>query len=233
MPVPIAVLMGLTIVASIAGAICERNGIPLVSLGILLPPLVWKGEAWRLVTWVFYEMHPLSLVFACFMLYWFGRDLCERWGARKFLAIYFGFAALVAGLTVLIGKFVWHEVWLTSHLGHWPIMVGLMVGWASLFPERQLNTFFVQLSGRVLVYVVIGGTVLFSLFFGFASFVPHFLAEFMMLAYAGQLRRWFLKWRLGRLQKQAKRYVDNVERIDREEDDAGPPPRGKPPKYLN
>lgn len=232
MPVPIAVLMGLTIVVSIAGAICERNGIPLVRLGILLPPLVWKGEVWRLVTWVFYEMHPISLVFACFMLYWFGRDLCDRWGPRKFLAIYFGFAALTAGLTVLIGKFVWDEVWVISHVGNWPISVGLMVAWASLFPDRQMNTFFVQLGGRVLIAVVLGGTVLFSLFFGFASFVPHFLAELMMLAYVGQLRRWFLKWRLGRLQKQAKRYVDNVERIDREEDDRGPP-RGKPPKWLN
>jgi membrane associated rhomboid family serine protease len=228
-PTPVAVLMALTIVASIGGALYS----PLVQKGMLLPPLVWEGEVWRLVTWTFYEMHPISLVFAVLMLYWFGKDLCDAWGNAKFLAVYFGFSIVVGALTCLIGKFVWHAVWTVPQLGNWPISEALVIAWATLFPDREISLYFVlRVRGRTLILITIGLTVLFALYDGFASFVPHFLAEGLMLLYIGQGRRWYLKWKMVRLQNQAKRYVDNVRRIDGKDDEEGPP--GKPPtKWMN
>jgi len=234
LPVPIVVLMALTIVASIGGALCEHGGIPVVQKGMLLPSLVWEGEIWRLVTWTFFETsNPFSFLFALLMLYWFGRDLCDAWGNRKFLAVYFGFSVVIGALTCLIGKFVWHPVWFIPQTGGWPISEALVIAWATLFPDREIRLYFVlNVRGRTLILVTIGLTVLFAIYYGVAAFVPHFLAELLMLFYIGQARRWYLKWKMVRLQNQAKRYVDNVRRIDGRDDDEGPP--GKPPtKWVN
>jgi membrane associated rhomboid family serine protease len=233
LPAVVGALIATTLFCSIVGVIGARNGLPLIRLGILQPELVFRGEVWRLVTWVFFELQPISLIFACLMLYWFGRDLAQRWGAMRFLAVWFGFAAGVALATCLIGKFLWSEVYASSYAGSWPMQEALIIAWALLFPDRQIMLYFVlPVGGRALIWITLGGTLLFALYYGFASFLPHFLAELTMLSYVGQLRRWFLKWRLGRLQAQAKRYVANVERADRDEDERGPP-SGKPPRWLN
>jgi len=233
MPAPIWFLIILTAVASIGGAICERNGIPVVSYGALLSPKVFELQLWRLFTWVLFEMHPFSLVFACLMLYWFGRDLCTTWGYGKFLAVYFGFAGLVGVITALIGRYLWAEVYAIPHLGSWPLSEALVIAWATLYPDRQINLYFLfPIGGRAMVWITIGGTVLFALFFGFAMFVPHFLAEFMMLAYTGGLRKGWLRFKLRRMDKQRKRYLRVVEETDRMEDEKGPP-SGKPPRWLN
>src|SRR5947209_18782835 len=73
LPAVIGALIAATLVTSLAGVIGQRNGLPLIELGVLSPERVWQGQLWRLTTWVFFELHPYSLVFACLMLYWFGR----------------------------------------------------------------------------------------------------------------------------------------------------------------
>src|SRR5947209_17847997 len=65
LPAVIGALIALTLVTSLVGVIGERNGLPLIRLGILQPERVFHGEVWRLVTWVFFELHPYSLIFAC------------------------------------------------------------------------------------------------------------------------------------------------------------------------
>lgn len=233
LPAVVGALIAATVFCSIVGVIGERNGLPLIRLGILQPERVWHGEVWRLVTWVFFELQPISLIFACLMLYWFGRDLCQRWGAARFLGVWFGLAGGVAAATCLVGRFFWDEVYVGAYAGSWPMQEALIIAWALAFPDRQILLYFIMpVGGRVLILITLGGTLLFALYYGFATFLPHFIAEGVMLAYLGQLRRWWLRWRLGRLQRQAKRYVDNVERLDREEDERGPPP-SKPPRWLN
>jgi membrane associated rhomboid family serine protease len=229
-PAVIGALIAITLVTSLVGAIGERNGLPLVRLGILSPERVLHGEVWRLVTWVFFELHPYSLIFACLMLYWFGRDLAHKWGPARFLAVYFGFAAGVALATCLIGRFFWEEAYLSAYAGSWPMQEALIIAWALAFPDRQINLYFVlPVGGRALIWITIGGTVLFALYHGFASFLPHFIAEGVMLGYMGQLRRWWLKWRLSRLQSQAQRFTVSVER----DDDDRPVPPDKPSRWMN
>jgi membrane associated rhomboid family serine protease len=232
LPLVVGVLVILTFVLSVTAAILGRTGVPLASYGLLVPPLVWQGQVWRLVTWQFFELEPIGLIFSCALLYWFGRDLCESWGARKFLAVYFGFVALIGALVCLIGRFLWSDVWAEVYFGTWPIAEALTIAWASLFPDRQILFFFaIRAQGKVLIALTIGATALWAAFAGFSRMVPHFLAELMMLVYVGQLRRLYLTWRLSRLQQQKKRYVANVIRLDREEDRGdGPPDK---PRFLN
>jgi membrane associated rhomboid family serine protease len=247
MPTAVLILVIVTAVASILGVVLQRNSIfPVFSLGAFQPAAVWKGQLWRLVTWPFLEGEPIQLLFALLVFYWFGGELCRAWGQRKFLLIFFGFTVGVAAATTLIGRFLWAEVFLTPYLGNWPLAEAMVIAWAILYPDRQIYVYFVlPVGGRALIAITLVGTTLFALYYGFASFVPHYLAEFAMLLYMGQLRRWMLVWKRNRIMAAQKRqraadqrYASNVLKFDRREssgddDDDGSGGSGSKPRWLN
>jgi membrane associated rhomboid family serine protease len=189
-PAVVAALIAATAVVSIAAAVGARNGAPgLVSQGLLLVPAVWQGQIWRLVTWVFYELDVLPLVFACLTLYWFASDLARTWGPRRFIATYLGIAAAAAALTCLVGL-VWPAVSFIPQGGSWPVLDALVLAWGLLYPQRELRLYgAVRLTGRQLVWITLAGTVLYALFRGLALYVPHLAAELLMLAWLGPLRQ--------------------------------------------
>jgi membrane associated rhomboid family serine protease len=175
---PVALLIGATLVGSILGA--QVAGI--LYAGVLVPGLVLAGEAWRLATWVLFEQDPLGLVFAGLALYWFGNDLVRVWGPGRFLATYFGLAAVAGAVTCLLAL-AWPALRLAPHAGPWAVVDGLIIAWALTFPTRNILVYFVlPLHGRNLVYATLGGTLLFALLGGLSRFVPHFAAELVTLA---------------------------------------------------
>jgi membrane associated rhomboid family serine protease len=203
MPAVIAGLIGAIAVASILGAVGARNGLSvLLANGVLLVPGVWLGQLWRLVTYPLFETSPWGLFFTGLVLYWFGNDLVARWGERRFLAAFFGLAAAAGAITCLVGRFV-PDVAAFPHAGSSAVLDGLIVAWGSLNPNRDFNLYgVVRLTGRLLVPITIGGTVLYSLFSGFAPFVPHFAAELLVLAWLGWSRSSLSNlWRGRRLQR--------------------------------
>src|SRR6266571_1626741 len=101
-PAAVGGLITAVVVASLFGAI--GRGLALVENAALVPALVWQGQLWRLVTWVFFERNPFSLLFAALTLYWFGKDLCYAWGPRRFLATFFVVAIGAAAITCLVGR---------------------------------------------------------------------------------------------------------------------------------
>jgi hypothetical protein len=53
-PKVVGLLVGLTLGASIMGAVTSRNGLEgLIQAGALVPALVLRGQIWRLATWLF------------------------------------------------------------------------------------------------------------------------------------------------------------------------------------
>jgi hypothetical protein len=231
MPLVVGLIVITTFLTSIIAAIAGRNGLPLAAYGVLMPEAVFRGQVWRLVTWQLFELEPIGLLFSVMLIYWFGRDLCHAWGPRKFLGVYFGFTAAVGILICLIGRFLWSEVYAGFYLGTWPIAEALTIAWATLYPDREILFMFVlRANGKILIALTLAGTALWAAFAGFAAMLPHFLAEALMLIYVGQLRRWWLKLRLTRLQQQKKRYVDNVIRLDRAEERRDDDDK---PRFLN
>lgn len=231
-PQLIKILIGILLLASLGGAILRHSGIDIISYGVLLPERVWQGELWRLVTWQFFEVEPINLVVAALMLYWFGGDLLDHFGQKRFLAFYLGMAAVVGAITCGLAR-VWPSAMMTPYLGAWPLADALTIAWAVSFPSREIFLFFVaRVGGRNLVLFTVGLTALFAIFYGLTPFIPHFTAELLTLVYLGEGRRWYLRWRMQRLQKAGKRYLRAVEDADRAEDRKGPPTT-KPPKYLN
>src|SRR5437763_1846264 len=113
-PPAVIVLIALTAGLSIAGKLMPDT---VLERGVLIGNFVWAGQFWRLATWSFFETDPISLLFACLMFYWFGRDLVSVWGSQKFVTIYLGFAILVGVLTAVVGRFVWHTVGMVPYFG--------------------------------------------------------------------------------------------------------------------
>lgn len=217
-PVAVGALIAVTVVASLAGVVGERNGLPLMRLCWLEPRAVIHGELWRVFTWVFFERDPIGLLFGGMVLYWFGRDLCDAWGARRFLIVYLG-AAGVAGLVASgLAALVWPSLLSMAWLGLWPAVDALVVAWAILFPFRQILLFFaLPVSGRTLLWFTVGGTALYAVFSGLPAFLPHLFAEGAAFLYAsGQgPRRWLRRIKLPRL---GKRRPFTVVHADRDPD---------------
>jgi membrane associated rhomboid family serine protease len=225
---PIAWLIATVVVMSAFGSLLERAGIPVLSHSILFVDPVWEGQVWRLVTWAPLELSPLGLAFGCLLLYFIGPDLLHRWGTRRFFALFFGGAALVAAATCVIGRFVWPAVSTVPHLGLWPMEEALIIAWAALFRDRQILLFFaLPVAGRNLIGLTIVVTVIFAALNGFPLFVPHFLAELAALVYMDviSVRPWIARARLALFQRGFKRRTEKLTRVDRD--------RGEPPRWTH
>lgn len=229
-PFSLGVILVVTAVGWLGGLILQNNGIfPLVSYGGLVPGLVLHGQVWRLLTWVFVGTgaDPIGLLFGFLMLYWFGRDLAMMWGSRRFGLIYAGMTVATGGVLTVAGIFLprVHDQFFT---GVWPMVDGLTVAWGLLHAGAQINIWFVlPVSGQLLVWITIGGTVLYALITGNAeAFLPHFVAEFLFLGFVrlGSPARLMARWRLGALERSAKRKAKHLRVVDKD---------GEPPRYLN
>ncbi len=238
MPRVVVVLLAITLVSSLVAALMGGS-VPIFTYGALVPHLVWQGQVWRLVTWVFLQSDPIGLVFGCLSIYWFGGPLCQAWGPRRFLLVWFGVTIGVGAITTLVGHFLWANVNAGMYIGMWPLAEALIVAYAILFPNQPiLIAFVLPMQGQMLILATFAGITLFSSYSGFHLFVPHYLAATGMLIYLGGLRNLYLRWKLSRLTKERDRPVGKVipmRRPGRGEDDddggATPGPGGK--RWLN
>jgi len=215
--------VGGLIVAIIAASLLGAFVPGLVAVGAFMPALVWSGQLWRLVTWPLFESGPaapLNLVFAALMLFWFGRDLCHAWGPRRFLATFLGLSAASAALTCLAARFAFLSLMGGVWVGPWVAITALTVAWALIFPERQiLFMLALPVSGRVLLWLTIGGTVLYAVFGQFLYYVPHFLAQIIMVGY---VRGWtprglWQSWRIGQFERRARRRASHLKVVKKED----------------
>jgi membrane associated rhomboid family serine protease len=173
--------VGGLIIALLAGSILGTISPGVRASAALVPAAVFGLQVWRLVTWVFVETDPLSLVFGGLMLYWFGRDLSWAWGPQRFLATWFGLTAAAAVVTTLLALFI-PGLSMGGWLGAWPVLSALVIAWATIFPERQILLMFaLPISGRTLLWITLGGTLLYAMFGGIARYIPHIVAQGLML----------------------------------------------------
>ena len=216
MPAAVGGLIAATVVVSLVAVVGERNGLPLLRLAALEPREVWSGEVWRLVTWVLVEDSPLNLLFGGLMLYWFGRDLVEAWGERRFLVTYFAIPA-VAGILAALLALAWPGLGAYRFSGFWVALGALVVAWGLLHPFRQILLFFaVPVSGQALVWITLGGTVFFALFAlpAVGAFVPHLLAQGIAWVHVSGKGpgRWLRRIRLPRRKRRGRFEVIHVDR---------------------
>jgi membrane associated rhomboid family serine protease len=215
-PAAVGGLIVATVVVSLVAAVGGRSGLGLHQFLLLDTGAVWQGEVWRLVTWVLVEDSPLNLLFGGLMLHWFGRDLAEAWGERRFLVTYFAIPA-VAGVLAALLALAWPGLGAYRFTGFWVALGALVVAWGLLHPFRQILLFFaVPVSGQALVWVTLGGTVFFALFAlpAVGAFVPHLLAQGIAWVHVSGKGpgRWLRRIRLPRRKRRGRFEVIHVDR---------------------
>lgn len=180
-PGGVGFILVVTLAASLLAAFTSRHAAPIFELASFVPELVLRGQIWRLVTWPFVEPSPISLIFECLFLWWFGRDLADEWGSRRFLQVWFGitlFASIVTMLVALVDPDVRAE----RYLGGVTIGEALIVAWGLWFPERVVRIYFVlPIKGYWLAWGTIALTVIYAIYSGWASLLPTLAAEGGML----------------------------------------------------
>jgi membrane associated rhomboid family serine protease len=151
------------------------------ALAALWPEMVLRGQLWRLVSWPFVQDDPFALLFGGFMLYWLGQQLAFVWSERRFLLRFFGYAAFASVATTLLGLLWPPALSLRPYVGIWPVVNALIVSWALLYPDRQVNVWGVlPITGRTAAWLVLGGTILYGIamggLLGIVAFAPHLFA---------------------------------------------------------
>lgn len=227
-PAAVVWLAGAILALSCLAAVDMRVGKQLLQYLVLAPDAVMVGQVWRLVTWSFFELSPLALIFGCLMILIFGRDLSDVWGTRRFLGTYLTLTVLTGVITTLLG-IVFDGVGRYPYYTVWPVAEGLIIAWATLFPTRQMLVYFVlPLGGRNLILFTVGCTLVFALLSGFVPFIPHFIAQALMLAYLREpaIGRLWQRLTLGMRggSKRRPSHLRAVDRLDREDE---------PPRWLH
>jgi len=98
-------------------------------------------ELWRLVSYMFLH-DPNSMfhiIFNMLVLWWFGPELEDIWGGRKFLIFYF-VCGIGAGLFSAFNLFINPYALVIGASG---AVLGLLTAYALYYPDRQVLLFFV------------------------------------------------------------------------------------------
>jgi membrane associated rhomboid family serine protease len=238
-PLSVGALLAAMLVATVGGTLSA----PLARLlELQVPPLdtpswVVLLEAWRLVTWPFFQGalpgSILTLAFAGFMLLWLGRQLSYAWSERRFLVRFLVLAA-GSGLGTLL--LLTPLGWPAGYFGAWAVVNALLVTWGLVFPNQRISWFgALEMTGATVARIVAIGTPAWALLVGppgagvlgrLVAYLPHLLAIALawLLVAGGPRRAWFRarEWWVRRtLDRQRRRF--KVVTTDR------PPPK----QWLN
>jgi membrane associated rhomboid family serine protease len=213
-PPSVGLVLSLMLVASVWGWMQPE----LRAFAALSSELIRHGQLWRLVTWPFFQSDPFALLFGGLMVYWLGQQLAYVWSEKRFLMRFFGYAAFASVATTLLAT-VWAPA-SAPHIGIWPVANALIVSWAMLYPDRQVNIWGVfPLTGKTLALLVVAGTFLYGLWGGvggIGAFAPHLFA--MLAAWLlsrGKVRGPWLEakqWWADREQKRRARHLRVVKK---------------------
>lgn len=105
-----------------------------------------SGQIWQLVTFQFLHANIWHLIFNCWAIFMFGREVEIALGAKRFLALYFS-SGIIGGLVQALAGSL-HQVFPNSDwafsfaaptVGASAGALGLVAAFATLFPERSLT----------------------------------------------------------------------------------------------
>ncbi len=96
--------------------------------------LILKGEIWRVITFIFLPPAGgiISVALHLYFFYFVGTALESHWGGRRF-NLYYGLGVLCS---ILAG-------FITGYTTNYYLNMTLMLAFAVLYPEMQVNLFFI------------------------------------------------------------------------------------------
>ncbi|MDR2578198.1 MAG: rhomboid family intramembrane serine protease [Chitinispirillales bacterium] len=134
------------------------------SLGALMPVrTIFNFELWRPVSYMFLHSPDMlfHILFNMLILWWFGTELEDLWGGKKFLIFYF-ICGVGAGFFSFLYLFFGNPYVMV--IGASGAVLGVLTAYAHYYPNRQVLLFFIiPIKMRMLVI----GYAFFSVFFSF------------------------------------------------------------------
>jgi len=137
----------------------------------LIPILVWKKYfLWQLFTYIFLHGGFSHILFNLLALWWFGGELENYWGSKKFL-FYFLFCGIGAGIcTVLFTPDIYQRIPVIGASG---AIYGILLAFAWLFPNRPILIYFLFPVPAKYMVIIFGLIEFFSSMGGSGGGVAH------------------------------------------------------------
>jgi membrane associated rhomboid family serine protease len=107
---------------------------------------------WQLVTYLFIHGGIGHILFNMLTLYFFGKDLEEAWGTRRFLRYYF-VCGIGAGVCVVIANYIAGTPGIRT-IGSSGAIYGLILAAAMLWPERMVLFFFFPIKLKYMAIII-------------------------------------------------------------------------------
>ncbi|HWH68408.1 MAG TPA: rhomboid family intramembrane serine protease [Candidatus Sulfotelmatobacter sp.] len=109
----------------------QHNPLALSTAGLM------HGYVWQLLSFQFLHAGLLHLLFNCWALYMFGREIEETLGLKRFLTLYFA-SGIFGGLIQATAGFLLGGNFAAPVVGASAGVFGLVAAFAVLYPERPL-----------------------------------------------------------------------------------------------
>ncbi|WP_294262306.1 rhomboid family intramembrane serine protease [Propionivibrio sp.] len=109
---------------------------------------------WQVLTYAFIHAGLQHLLFNMFGVYMFGSDLERVWGAKRFLTYYLA-CALSAAITQIVVMHLTRAYYPT--VGASGAVFGLLLAYATVFPQRTVMLLFPPIPMRAPVFVAVYG----------------------------------------------------------------------------
>jgi len=155
---------------------------PLAMLTLNTYTVVHSLTVWQLVTYMFLNAGVMQLLWNMLSLWMFGAELERTWGTARFLRFYF-LCGGIAALTATIASFFWGHPGILA-LGASEAVLGLLVGYAVMFPDNSLLFgFLIPMKSKYFVMIIAGVVILQSLFSvpALAAHISAMLTGFLIL----------------------------------------------------
>jgi membrane associated rhomboid family serine protease len=177
-----------------ASIVAMLDGGWLASWASFSPQRICHGQIWRIVTWIFIENWPPSLLFTCVSLYKFGGELAVRWGDRR-LRRFALQLIIIGGIAGTLAGFFSGTAWHMQRCGGWIVGDLVVIAWARQFPFDSIRLYngLITLSGERLMYFTLAVTTIYAIGVGVLPMVPELFVAYATAFYP---RAWLD--RLGR-----------------------------------
>ena len=153
-----AIILG-TLLVCFIGAGIAVNFVPALATAVSYLPVtttdVLAGQVWRLVTYAFIHNldDPFHVLINGFMIFMFGRELEQRWGAGRY-ALFTFLTVLVGGLFVVGSGLIFTGR--GAAIGVSAFAEGLIVAWGLTWRDRPMRLFFaVEVRGIHMVWFAV------------------------------------------------------------------------------
>lgn len=109
----------------------DRNRV--LQLLIFQSDAVFRGQIWRLVTYIFVNMPSIPFAIEMFMLFWFGRDVERGIGWRAYVGLYLALTLVPSGILTLLGLYQPQGL-----AGSGEVHFGVFIAFATLYPRAPI-----------------------------------------------------------------------------------------------